>query len=286
MNLQDPVFARTRYEYQSYSDFWRLVEISGFRTCYVDEIDLPKREIYITTPINGEIRPHVTHRRSILTGPQEAKIVWWNLERPDSWDLQGRTVEQSIMEANGDILKYADAVWVSDRWVASVDERSRFVVLGSHPEMSSGPSIGVEYATAHMSYITDRRKRVYEVVEKAVRIAPNAWGADRDRILRSTKAMLNVHQTPALIMEPLRVAVAAAYKLPYLSEEMNDPYPLEPGVSCLTAPYEEMGDAVVSWLNEDLSKIGIELHKRLCIETTFRIGVLKGLIDTFGEVEP
>lgn len=283
MDLTAPVFARTRYAYDSYSDFWRLVELSGFETCYTDEIDLAREAVYIVTPINGELRPHISHRKSILEGPQRAGIVVWSLERPDSGDLKGKSIEQAITESNSEILNYVTRIWTSDRWVASIDPRSNHVILGSHPELCQGPKGDPQYDLIHLSYVISRRRGIYDGLQSAgLRIAGNCWGADRDWSLRITKAMLNVHQTPAPIMEPLRIAIAAAYRLPYLSEFTQDPYPLEEGVSFLQAEYEGLRCSVLEWMKEDLAPIGEALHQRLCIETTFKIGVLKGLLDTFG----
>jgi hypothetical protein len=282
MDLDAPIFARTRYVYDSYSDFWRLVELSGFETCYTDEIDLERECIYIVTPINGELRPHVRHRKSTLKGAQRAQIIVWSLERPDSGDLKGKSVEQAVLDANSEILNYVTRIWTSDRWVASVDPRSNHVILGSHPDLRQGPKGDPQYDLIHLSYTIPRRRGIYDgLAASGLKIAGNCWGADRDWSLRITRAMLNVHQTPAPIMEPLRIAIAAAYKLPYLSEFTRDPYPLEEGVSFLQAEYLTLESFVLEWMQDDLAPIGEALHQRLCIETTFKIGVLKGLLDTF-----
>ena len=39
------IFTRTRHTYDSYSDFWKLVELSGFNICFVDEIDISLENI-------------------------------------------------------------------------------------------------------------------------------------------------------------------------------------------------------------------------------------------------
>ena len=36
-------FVRTRYDYDSYADFWRLVRISGFPVRYVDEMNVSEK---------------------------------------------------------------------------------------------------------------------------------------------------------------------------------------------------------------------------------------------------
>ncbi len=38
--MAEITFVKTRHVYDSYTDFWRLVELSGFPTIYYDELDL------------------------------------------------------------------------------------------------------------------------------------------------------------------------------------------------------------------------------------------------------
>lgn len=272
--------------YQSYLDFWRLVELSGFRTCYVDEIDLRKDEVYITTPVNGETRPHIRSNRSKLTKPQEARIVVWMLERPNTQDINGGVRELS---------QYSDAVWISDAWMARRSKEIAeaeggphytFAELGSHPGLSLGPRGQIYYDVAHLSYTVPRREAIYKALSAfGYRVAPNAWGSERDNILRSTRAILNIHQDDnKLIVEPLRMAVAAAYELPYLSEISRDPYPLIPGKTLLHAPYNDLTLDLRKWLSSDaLNEMGHCLYERLCVHSNFRNGVMEALYRTFAE---
>ena len=55
-------FVRTRHFYESYQDFFRLVELSDFETIYVDELDISKEGVYIVCPMNGEWRPHIDNQ--------------------------------------------------------------------------------------------------------------------------------------------------------------------------------------------------------------------------------
>lgn len=70
--MSNIIFAKTRHVYQSYDDFWRLVALSGFETCYVDEIDHNRDATYIFTPTNGETLNGWDRGR--------ARIIWWDLE--------------------------------------------------------------------------------------------------------------------------------------------------------------------------------------------------------------
>jgi hypothetical protein len=38
----DIIFARTRWNYESYVDYWDLVELSNFPIVWLDEMDLSK----------------------------------------------------------------------------------------------------------------------------------------------------------------------------------------------------------------------------------------------------
>src|SRR3990172_401663 len=271
--MNEPIFAKTRYWYDSYTDLWKLVELSGFKTCYVDEIDLEKEGLFITAPVNGELRPHMDYRRSILKGIQKPKIVWWNLERPDS----GRQFSiRNMREENSEILRYVDAIWVSDRYFQSLDPRMTFVVLGSHSQLME--DLGEDpketiYDLAPMAYLNPRRTTILAQL-KNFRIAPNAWGKERARILARTSVMLNIHQTDAQIVEPLRFALAAAYGMALISETCADPYPLVNGHDILMSDYGNLGNYTGDLIyGQRLGDAGLRLKDKLTVEWTFRRGV-------------
>ncbi len=270
---KEPVFARTRHFYQSYSDFWTLVEASGFRTCYVDEIDFDRDETFITTPVNGEHRPHLENCRKRLTGPRKATVVWWNLERPEG---VGASLVESIRRQNEIIFEFVDAVWTSDRFMAEAakGQNAYFCRMGSHAALAEGSSRGKEfkYDVAHMSYRSPRRDHIYARLSR-LRMAPTGWGSERSQTLDASRAMLNVHQTEAPISEPLRIVVAAAFRLPYLTESSADPYPLKSGETCLEASYPDLPAALSTWLRRNLSELGENLHRELVEKWSFRAGV-------------
>lgn len=276
--MKEPIFARTRYAYQSYSDLWRLVELSNFHTCYVDEIDVEKDEIYITAPFNGESQGHLPHRRSILKSPQKATVILWMLEKPYAVDGTSGTVGQKVSSTLDRCLKFFDVVWISDKWIAGVDPRYVYAELGSHPGLASGPKTAIEYDFAHMSCIVPRREGIYGSLSRSLRMAPNGWGAERDKTLRATKAMLSVHQDLVQVTEPLRIALAAAYRLAYLTEDSPNSEPLEPGKTCHSAPYDMLTNDVPLWFaQQDLTSMGERLYQRLCVQSNFRKGVMDAL---------
>lgn len=252
------VFAKTRHHYDSYTDFWRLVELSGFPSCYVDEIDRSQPNCYIFTPWNGEVAPHLENERA-KGGP--GTVIWWCLER---FDAMPRPLADIVAEAD----PLVDQIWVSDRWIATMSERLKYARFGSHPDLGSSPVHPPEYHFTHQSYAWGRREAMYKRLRKlGLAEGPSSWGRHRDAVLRRSRLMLNLQQYPDPVNAPIRFAVAAAYHLPIVSESINDLDLLEGLVSC--APYEDIPDAVRGALaSPDAS--GEKIHDVLCREWTFR----------------
>lgn len=278
--MREIVFVRTRYEYQSYQDLWRLVDLSGFRTIYVDQFDLETDYVGILPTCNGELRPHIIHRRSILKGPQWATLIHWNLERPDSGDYEvSKVTKEGVSNSTSEILQYVDYQWVSDRYWASLDPRLVYVTMGSHPEFANGREVMKEYDACALSYNTYRRDRIYGPMGQQLRMAPpSAWGDERDRILRSSRSMVYVHQTPMPIGAPLRMALAAAYHLPVVSERMGDAFPHRNGYDIVMAEYDQILPVTMASLaGGQLPEIGENLYRKLCVEHPFKKCVLDGV---------
>lgn len=272
------VFAKTRYEYQSYSDLWKLVSLCGLETCWVDQIRYDEEAVFVLGTINGEFRPTIERERARGVS-KKAKVVWWNLERVDSGpgglnDLLGSMVCNNTR----DMLEWVDKVWVSDRHMASLDPRLQFLVLGSHPGMATTqvPRHPDTYDFCHMSYVNERRSPVLSALGN-LRMAPNAWEPERGQIIQMSKLMLNVHQTDAPITEPLRFAVAAAYGIPLVTEYLADPYPLQPGVHCLMTRYQDLPQITYNACRQDIEQVGKNLKSLLleafpfkdCVQTAF-----------------
>lgn len=296
--IPNVVFARTKHHYDSYTDFWRLVELAGFQMCWVDQIDLEKANtVYITTPFTGDTKQHLGHRRSLIhDGINKAQVVWWNLERPDSQYYEpGEEVRKKVQAHTDHALCYVDKVWVSDRHYASLDDRLQFVVMGSDAALDPGTpadgSVTASYDFCHFSYEDiDRRKRIYNTLRsRRVTLAPNGWGNVRHTLLRNSRGMLNVHQTPYPVGEPLRFALAAAYKMPLLTEHIIDPHPLVPGTHCSMGDYDSFTDAVDDYVKlegwwDAMRTCGDMLHHLLCYEHPFKLEVLKGIHEAYSYI--
>jgi hypothetical protein len=257
-------FARTRHEYPSYSDLWRLVELSDFPLIYVDEIDISRTAVYIFTPMNGEVFELLDRIRD---QPRRAKLIWWFLERLDSTPM----LEDGSFER---LRPQVDEVWVSDRWEAAQHPGFRYVCLASHPGLGNDP-LPSHYDFTHQSYVHGRRIAIMnELAKKSLREGPCAWGAERDQVLRTSKLMLHVHQYHLALYTPLRFALAAAYAMPLISERLFDPFPLEGVIE--QAGYGEIVDRVVS-VARDPGDRGTRLYQALCLDRTFREEVEQAL---------
>lgn len=276
------IFAKTRYQYDSYVDFWELVRLSGFSVRHIDEIDLSENTTYVFTPANGEIRPHIVAERSRRSSCI-ARTVWWNLERPDEG---AKSAGQHVMMAEiSDMMRYVDAVWVSDRAYAAMDARLIHAVLGSDTRLRrTNAHAPKKYDVCHMSYLNGRRSPIISTVSRTHSVAPAAWGNLRDVILKSSRLMLNVHQTSAPVGEPLRFALAASYGLPLVTETLADSWPLKPGEDFLQSSIKELPAITNAVLrdNSRLAVLGSGLHRRLTEEWTFRRGVEDALRRTPG----
>jgi hypothetical protein len=124
-----------------------------------------------------------------------------------------------------------------------------------------------------MCYIWGRRGNVLSDIQaKGMTIAPNAWGAERDALLKSSRAMLHIHQHAKVhTVAPLRYAIAAAWHKPLISEEVYDRGIF--GESVLYADYSVMADytdTMVRRYPQLLESKADELHDMLCVSGSFR----------------
>lgn len=272
--MTDITFVRTRHLYESYQDFWRLVELSGFPIIYVDELDISKSGVHIVCPMNGEWRPHIFNQKGKIFN---AHLILWNLERPSGsagsvgqYGRNARMLMGGIWEETGQPsgIKFIDEVWVSDRKLAD-DQNLRFVVLGSDEGLGS-PGDDKEYSFCHMSYEVPRRISIYKHFLRDL-IGPNSWGAERDQVLKRSKFALNVHQDIHWYQEPLRFALFAAYGLPIISESLYDSFPWSDEYM-VTAIWDNLVGKMKQVLSEDYDpyrQMGLRARERMCNEYQF-----------------
>jgi hypothetical protein len=247
--------------------------LAGFETCFFDHIDYAEEKtVYIVSPINGEFRPH---RDAYRGQPYNARVIHWCLERPG-----GAGGIADFTKGTKKFLDnhYADFVWLSDRWLCKqiADKRCQFVVLGSHAELGQPGGGKRHFDVAHMSYVTNRREAVLgKLGNKKVKVASNAWGDERDNILKQSRFMLNIHQDDWPIIEPLRFALCAAYGLPMITEEIRDAYPYTrqgPGHHCMQTDFHNLVETVCQALKDDYAPyraMGMRMREAMVTEFEF-----------------
>ena len=252
------VFARTRHDYyhgHSYTDYWKLVNLCNYPTCYVDEIDpADKTKCYIVSPLNGEW----------LAGWPGAKA------RIIHWDIEWRKLEEYPQ------IPGVAETWASDAGYAQT-VGARYVPMGSHPDLAAGGKNGTapEYDIAMLAYMTYRRDwMATRFRERGFSITPNGWFEKRHEALCATRAMVHVHQHDDIrTVAPQRFALAAAYRLPLISESID-----KRGIfgysSILMCDYTHLPEFVTMWIkkgrNPLLENYGNALYQLLCVEFPFR----------------
>lgn len=285
--MSDIVFARTNWVYESYADFWSLVQLAGFPVIPVSEVDISKEVVYITSPMNRDWRLHINNEHQ-KRKPLNAHLILWNLERPSGsagsvgeyarqcrylqyglWE-NGQTVNENGDESYG---RFIDEIWVSDRQLAEeTHHATRFVVLGSHEGLGSVGD-NKTYDFCHMSYEVPRRQTIYYSKYFAgIKIGPNCWPPERDEVLRQSRFALNVHQDQHPFQEPLRFALFAAYGLPIASENIFDAYPWTHDDTMIITGYDGLVGKLNQMLNEDYGRwreMGLRAREMMCFQFEF-----------------
>ncbi len=278
--MGDITFVKTRYQdkivhidangvefkgYGSYRDYWRLVELAGYDVCYVDEIDAyDPTKTYIITPLNDEWLagwPNAT-----------AQIIHHELEW--RWDER----------ANWQEPPGVSRVWHIDKWFAD-KFGFEYVPVGSDErlnELGTNYPAQNRYDVAILSYQTPRRQMITSQLEnRGLRLAPisGVWGRMRSDVLLSSHVMVHTHQNDNMPgIASLRWAVAAAHKLPMITETVKDR-----GIytySYMTqADYNFLAEFTVHMLRDKpkLADYGLSLHNLLCRDYTFRKMVEKNV---------
>ena len=78
------------------------------------------------------------------------------------------------------------------------------------------------------------------------------------------------------------MALAAAYRLPVISETLADPYPHVDGHDVILASHGLILPKVQAWLDDaGLASIGENLYQKLCVELPFVRCVEAGIERTF-----
>jgi hypothetical protein len=252
-DVDTAVFVMPRKVYPSYFDLWRLVELAGFEAVYQDEVDLrDARQTYIFAAPDGI--PDCTNA--------SAHTIFWALEYAGNY----------VSVKNAQTVR---EIWSSDPAHA---QRSgvRYVPLGSHrglkPDLDT--KRGDLYDITMLAYMVHRR----EVIKN--RLSAYRWpenypghdGARRHEVLSNTRLMVHVHQHEEAALTPLRLALAAAYRMTAISETVPNPGMYRDAV--IWADYQDIAGRVELNLQGkdgtgDSSNYGDKLYQLLCVEHPF-----------------
>lgn len=253
------IFAHPRWDYQSYSDYKRIVELSGYQSIYMDEMDLQSDNTYIfATPDTywGGGFPNA-----------RARVIAYLFEWYDDIDYSAiPNVE----------------IWCTDKhWADRIN--AKYVPMGSHRDLNLHPldNLDKAYDVCTLYAPSSNRYHANDLLNRVgLSRAPDGWGEERHRILSQSRMMVCVHQNPeAKTLAPQRWALAAAYKLPVISETLADAGMLA-DVTVQT-DLESVGEVAASWKRtENAGKLrakGDALYELLCNKWTFRHGIESNL---------
>ena len=247
-------FVRTRHVYDSYQDWYRLIELSGYPTCYVDEID-PSRKghTYILGTRNGEWGEGWKKPK--------ARLIFFNLEWTDYPPIAGIA-----------------GTWCADKWFAR-EIGARYVPLGGHAGLRDSADSAPEmaYDVAFLGYIIPRRQQMqHDLKQVGLTLSPSsAWGSERHTVLAGSRVYGHIHQHESKPGIPaLRLVVAAAYGLPFITEQCADAGRFADVI--MQAPYHYFAGFTRDWLRDEwdmLKAKGEALRGLLCEDWTFRKSV-------------
>lgn len=213
--MSDPIFVKIRNDsgelYGSYRDYWRLVELSGFPTCELGEMNPQADATYILSPRNGNTDAHVGAQPG-----HRAKMILWELERPSQR-------EHCIVPP-----EYNEE-WVSDRHLHSLytDPRCKYVTLGGHHQLAGLPEEPKLWDFVHTCYRYGKRDAQMADLAKRYSIADSTEnpGYDRRKTLAQSRYGLALHQDTLPYIEPLRYMLFSCWRLPIVAEASQDFYP-------------------------------------------------------------
>lgn len=249
----EPIFVFPEKDYPSYSDIKRLVQLAGFDS--VTKIDaFSRRPLIVVSP---EGLPDLSGLK--------ARVIAWQLEYAGDYthNYDGFTGE----------------IWASDAAWAEA-HGARYVLMGSHPDLALPKQEVLPACDVTMlAYMTPRRDAIKNKLS-SLRWSINYPGHEtqaRADLLWATRLMLHVHQHDnAPFLAPQRIALAAAYHMPVVSETTPGLGDLEKVVD--TADYDNLPKVVRARLkNKTLNNEGEVLYHFLCVERPFRDVVMEAL---------
>lgn len=255
--MYDIVFAHPHTKYDSYTDYRRLAELTGFEVCTVDDINVGRNAIYITCPHNGETEAALKARPKEI---RKCKVALWFLERP------AYSGHDKFKERVAELLQtQLEFIWFSDKAMYNTVKHipgTMFVPMGSDERLGVISQDPKRFDYCHMSYVWGRRSFIDNI---KANLGPNSWGDQRHDVLMHSKFMFNIHQDNDNFHEPLRFALCAAYAIPLISETCIDPFPYEIGTDFVQISYDHAERRLMEILAEDYNKyvpFGSRMHEK------------------------
>lgn len=262
-------FVKPDHHYQTYTDYWRMVELAHYPIVSVGNMDASNPDhTYILTMQNIG-----AWQDAGLGWPDaKARIIYWELE----WFDKGH---QGVVPGLNEF-------WASDRWYAN-QLGYTFVPLGSHPLLVNVSAAtrwngGALWDVCTLAYMGPARRQtvVNKVKQRGIKLAPNsAWHTERIEQLEQSRVMLHVHQHKQFPCVPAqRFALAAATGLPLVSEECHDPYPFVAGEDFLSASAADLPAMVAQMLNNGWGRsMAAKMLYKACSEYRFDLNVERAL---------
>jgi hypothetical protein len=152
-----------------------------------------------------------------------------NLERPGG----SGSIEKYIADNREHInLGYLTNIFVTDRKLSELTGFPYLIVGGHEDFCNIEDTYEKNYDLIALCCYSLHRAWMFQTPEMlrpilgGMSVATNAPPTSpvRDTLLKTTKAMLNIHQDEFNFVEPLRMIVAVMYGMPIFSEECDNPY--------------------------------------------------------------
>jgi len=247
----------------SYTDYYLMAKMWGYKTCLLNEVDYQSENIYICSFKDGAADSSFS---SAEAKARKCKIVLHQLEWCEwhngelmfpEWTDGDKTYNRM-----GEWI-WADEIWVSDHYLYNLMRRFnpknfhrfRYVFLGGHPDFGIAPAekvkLEIKWEAVHISYLTGMRGQKYEfmrVVNGNNFWGPNGWGDDRHQALLHARYGVNLHQGKLPVITPQRFMIFASYSLPILTDHCEDP-----------RPYTVFQDAITHYEPSKTSVANLEL---------------------------
>jgi hypothetical protein len=170
--LPEIIFAKPVHKYDSYTDFWRLVELSGFPI--INHHRSRKWRLSGTfCRRSGALGENGGDNRRAIETPERKRPA-----SPISYDCLEPWIDN----------RFCDEVWVSDPRLAD-ETMLRYVTLGSDYGLGE-PGDQKSFDFTHMSTLGQRhayrRVNIYKHFSDE-QVGPNCWPPERDGVLKASK---------------------------------------------------------------------------------------------------